>query len=303
MLSIEELRLQDKYLKEVGEWKTVVNNLQHKLSLIPYYGGKYYHIEKYLPYIYAMASTNECHTYAELAGGGARFLLNIDNDYFVHKVYNELDLGLSSLFQCVKSMDYKVLMEVIEQLESSEEVFQHAVQYRSDSKREILELALYTYVVAKRSYNAEMKSYKEMELEINTKSIEKAHKQLDNTIVLNGDFKSLLRQWGTNQKILKLIDPPYHPITRSGNKADSYCYEMTAEEHRLMIRMLCKCNSWILCGYDPVQYGCDDYKPLEEVAMKISMGKFELLSGRGSRGKISKEMKSSSKEEFIWIHL
>jgi site-specific DNA-adenine methylase len=109
---MRKIELEREYMMEVKKWKAVMTGLK-TLSCIPYFGGKYYQVKKYLPYIYALATMNECNTYVEMTGGGARFLLNLNPDYFKNLVYNEMDLGLCSMFQSIKSDDYKLIIEVL----------------------------------------------------------------------------------------------------------------------------------------------------------------------------------------------
>lgn len=60
---------------------------------------------------------NKCNTYIEMTGSGARFMLNLKKEYFKHIIYNEMDIGLCSLFQCVGSNDYQKLIEILRRLE------------------------------------------------------------------------------------------------------------------------------------------------------------------------------------------
>lgn len=113
---LKETITREQYLDEVEKWKRLLL-VPRKISVIPYYGGKYEHIEKYLPYIYAIASINKCNTYIEMTGGGARFMLNLKKEYFKHIIYNEMNIGLCSLFQCVDSNDYQKLIEILRRLE------------------------------------------------------------------------------------------------------------------------------------------------------------------------------------------
>jgi site-specific DNA-adenine methylase len=118
---------------------------------------------------------------------------------------------------------------------------------------------------------------------------------LKDTTITSVDFRDVLELYQNDKQILKFIDPPYHPITRSSSALDIYPCELTIADHKEMVKILVNSNSWILCGYDPVQYGCGDYIPLEESgAKKVSMGYFHL-------GTSNKNGYSSEKEEFIWI--
>lgn len=272
------------------------NDIDKLLSLIRYYGGKYFQTPKYIPYIKKLAIENQCHTYVEATAGGARTLINLPSNLFKQKIYNEFDLGLCRLFQCVQDKEkVEKLISVLKKLPCNKEYFEWAKKNRSNPDNDIVTSGALAYICAMQSMNANMKSFKIVEEYYNAiDKIRLITPVLKNTIIMSADFRDVLeRLW--DKHILKFIDPPYHPKTRNQGALDIYPCELTEADHREMVQLLIKSNSWILCGYDPAAYGCDDYKPLEEAgAKKISMGLFNL----GSAGK---DGYSSEKEEFIWI--
>lgn len=70
--------------------------------------------------------------------------------------------------------------------------------------------------------------------------------------------------------------------------------QVLLEQHREMINILCESRSWVMSGYDPAQFGNNDYLPLEKNGVKkVSIGKFNLYSGGCKH----------SKEEFIWYKI
>jgi len=297
---VESLITRDQYIEEVEKWKKLYL-VSHRVSLIPYYGGKYNHIDKYLPYIYAIMSLNQCNTYIEMTGGGARFLLNLKKEYFNHMIYNEMDLGLCSLFQCVSSQDYKKLMDVLNRVQMNKELFDYAAENRNNEDLDDFHRAFMTYISAKQSYNANLKEFSTYKGEVFSNealhNISRAHEILKDVMVLNGDCNYLLDRLGSVKHTIKMIDPPYHPCTRESN--DDYPCEMTSEQHRELAEKFSECSSGLMCGYDPAQYGCNDYKIIEEKgAFKISMGKYTITSAQGKA-----DISGKKKEEFIWVKL
>ncbi len=300
--TLERVITREQYMEEVEKWKRLYL-VSHRVSLIPYYGGKYNHVNKYLPYIYAIMSINKCNTYIEMTGGGARFLLNLEKEYFKHIIYNEMDLGLCSLFQCVSSQEYKKLMEILERLEVDKELFDYAVKDRNNKEIGILRRSILTYISAKQSYNANLKQYSSVKDEIFSDNalhnISRAHELMKDVVVLNGDFNYLLDRFSSAKHVIKMIDPPYHPATRDSK--DNYPCEMTKEQHMELANKFSECRSGLLCGYDPTSCGCNDYKIMEDRgAFKISMGKYPLPSAQGEEGVSGKD---KAKEEFIWVKL
>jgi len=98
-------------------------------------------------------------------------------------------------------------------------------------------------------------------------------------------------------KILKLLDVPYHPCTRNPRAINVYRKEYTREDHKKLVQKLCDCTNWILCGYDPFAYGCEDYLPLEEAgAKKVKLAEVTLGSST-----LSSTGETSKKVEYIWF--
>ena len=161
----------------------------------------------------------------------------------------------------------------------------------------MVERAYMTYVLCNLSYNGERSSYVEKDFENYYKSVEKlltAHEHLRNVTVSNMSAIELLKEHGKNPKVVKYLDPPYHPCSRAKSAQNVYLNEMSTENHKELVELLCQSRSWILSGYDPAQYGCNDYLPLEESgAKKVSIGKFNLYSGKCKQ----------SKEEFVWYKI
>lgn len=274
-------------------------------SLIRYYGGKYFQTPKYIPYITSLALENQCHGYVEATAGGARTLLNIPTNLFNVKVYNEFDLGLCKLFQCVQEKNtVEELIKFLKQAPYNKEYFQWAKNNRNNTSYDKVTNAALTYICAMQSRSADMKNFKLGDDNIHESisdyynyidNIRKITPLLKNTYIISADFRDVLEKL-SDKNILKFIDPPYHPITRIKSALDIYPCELSIADHKEMVGILMKSSSWILCGYDPIQYGCDDYKPLEDAgAKKISMGYFNLGSSNNENGY------SSKKEEFIWI--
>lgn len=263
-------------------------------SLVPYYGGKYKMLPKILPIIQELADLNNCDTYAELFGGGGRVILNLDRikHEFSDKIYNDNDAGICCLMQTCKDPDKaENLYDSLQDMEISKELFNRL----RDEEVKLLgqERAKAKYILIANSFNNNMSAFNRYEYRI--KGIDKillAPKHLKGVNILNKDYRDILQELGGNMRVLKYLDPPYHPATRNQNALNVYKYEMSREEHQELVKLLCKSRCWILSGYDPAQYGCDDYKPLEEAgAKKISIGTYQVKS---SKHKIEKE-------EFIWV--
>lgn len=267
-------------------------------NLVSYYGGKFNQLDFTLPYIEKVAEANNATTYIELFGGGGKCILNLDTLGFKFEtaIYNELDKGLCSLFEVVQDPEMsKQLYRTLKRQKCSRKLFDFCKQNVNDGN--MLEKAYMTYVLCNLSYNGECKSYVEKDKDGYYRSLERlldAHRHLKNVSISNVSAIELLRKYGDNPKAVKYLDPPYHPATRAKTALDVYQTEMSIEQHKEMVDLLCKSRSWVMSGYDPAQFGSNDYLPLEKSgAKKVSVGKFNLYSGNCKQ----------SKEEFIWYKI
>lgn len=269
-------------------------------NLVSYYGGKYNQLENTLPYIAKVAKANNADTYIELFGGGGKCILNIDtiSHKFEKVIYNELDKGLCCLFEVAMDTDScKKMYDILKVQKCNRTLFDFCKQNINDDKLNMVERAYMTYVLCNLSYNGERSFYVEKDFENYYRSVERlltAHEHLRNVTVSNMSAIELLKEHGRNPKVVKYLDPPYHPCSRAKTAQNVYQNEMSVENHKELVALLCQSRSWVMSGYDPAQYGCNDYMPLEKSgAQKVSIGKFNLYSGKCKQ----------SKEEFIWYKI
>lgn len=295
------------YQLKSGSFRRYNANRALYLSLIRYFGGKYVLTPKILVILGKIADALECNGYAEITAGGARTLLNLPRNRYSYKLYNEFDLGLCRLFTCVQSQQMAgKLINMLEELHYDKQLFDYSKEHRSDTGIDCLTSGALTYICAMQSRNADLENFKlggneQTNIAImrqyynQVKRIARITPALQGVDIICGDFRNLLESFNGNQKIMKFLDPPYHPVTRAKGTLNIYPCELTIADHQEMVSILEKDNAWILCGYDPAQYGSDDYKPLEESgAKKISLGYVH----RPSSGKSGYE---SKKEEFLWV--
>lgn len=292
------------------------NSNGRRISIIKKYGGKYMQIPYINKYIREIAEKNQCHTFMELTGGGGRTILNLpkfrvgDNMYdFSRKIYNEYDLGLCNMFRCVKDeTKVRKLRDLLVELGRNEEIYEYAIMTKDDPNIDELISAAFTYIAAMQSWSGTCKKgafvkgkNKEQRIKLEKDYFRRVdrliidQKALRDIEIINGDYKILLDKHGHDEKVLKYIDPPYHPITRNKDVLDVYDFEWSDQMHKELVSKLVNSRSWILSGYDPLIYGCKDYLPLEEAgAKKVSIGVFR-------NGTNTSKTSKFSKEEYLWI--
>ena len=285
------------------------------ISIIQKHGGKSKMVPYINKYIKEIAEENRCHTFVELTGGGGRNILNlpifeIDGDIykFGKKIYNEYDRGLCNLFNCVKdTIKVQQLKALLLNLGRDEELYKYAIDNKSKDIDELLSAA-FTYMAAMLSWsgNCQKSSYLKGKTEKDAIKIEndyfrkikklpKKSSALKDIEIIQGSYETLLQKYGADPKVIKYIDPPYHPVTRHQGGLDIYDLEWKREDHQKLVKELLECRSWILSGYDPCVWGCEDYLPLERAgAEKVSLGVFR-------SGVNSTKTRKFNKEEYLWI--
>ena len=288
----------------------------HRVSIIKKFGGKYRQVPYINEYIKEIAEENRCHTFVELTGGGGRTILNlptfeIDGGIykFGRKIYNEYDRGLCNLFNCVKDQSkVQQLKALLLNLGRDEGLYKYAIDNKSNENINELLSAAFTYMAAMLSWsgNCQKDGYLKGKTEEDARKIEndyfrkikqlsKKSNALKDIEIINGSYEPLLIKYGADPRVVKYIDPPYHPITRHQAGLDIYDLEWEREDHQKLVSELLECRSWILSGYDPLVRGCEDYLPLEKAgAKKVSLGVFR-------SGTNSTETRKFNKEEYLWI--
>jgi len=119
---------------------------------------------------------------------------------------------------------------------------------------------------------------------------------LRNVACMRGDYMNILDQYGKDPRTVIYLDPTYHPATRVTGAINVYQNELDREQHQQMVDRLLSCRSFVVSGYDPSEYDCDDYKPLDRYCdEKICIGKYRLTSGSRNKNQIK------VKSEWLWI--
>ncbi len=288
-------------------------NTDDVLNLVPYYGGKANQAVDTLEYILMVAEKNNAHTYVECFGGGGRCILNLNLiPYTFQQIYyNEWDESMCCMFHAVSNETLveefynRVMME-----ECSRENF-NRWKKRSEVDKDtgcvidqsltLMDKAVAAYMTCHLSFNASRKSFSNAKETDDIPSyIEKiwdASYNLKNLKVRQGDYRKILEVFGADPQVILYLDPPYHPLCREKGAISVYRSEMTQEQHREMVALLCKSRGWVLSGYDPKLWGCDDYEPLvENGAVKICIGEYDLSSA----GTSQQRDELLKKQEFIW---
>lgn len=269
-----------------------------KISIISRMGGKYQLVDNIVPLITQCAVDYDITTYAELCGGGARVLLNLPNNLFEHRIYNEIDIGICSIFQVLQNKLYTAeMMSMLEKYRYSREVFKMACDElkrdRSESNLNVVERATYTYIASTQSRASNMVTYSPSG-EYEQGYYEKISKLKDYSYLLedveiqNQDCMVLLEKYKNNENILIYLDPPYVPYTMNHPKTYGDNSWNTEHHQKLVDKLLETHCKVILSGYDNPIYGA-----LEDAGwLKIKLKEAHIASSVSDR----------KESEYIWIN-
>lgn len=191
------------------------------------------------------------------------------------------------------------MLEHLSKMEVTPETFKDCKKHREDKTLDRIQIAAMNYFLCQTSYNASTDSFKKnLDIAAYQSGLQRLREMqapMEGILVTNDDYRTLFNKYGKDTKVLKYLDPPYHPCTRA--TAEVYNHEMTQAQHKELVELLCNSRCWILSGLDPMKYGCDDYKALEDDgAEKVSLGVYHLPSSNKTGQK-----SLTYKEEFLWI--
>ena len=261
-------------------------------------GGKYQLIDNIVPLITQCAVDYSITTYAELCGGGARVLLNLPNNLFEHRIYNEIDIGICNIFQVLQNKLYTAeMMSVLEKYIYSREVFEMARNELKIDKVQkhlnLIERATYTYIAVTQSRASNMVTYSpsgeyDMGYYDKLSKLKEYHYLLEGIEIQNQDCMILLEKYKNNKDMLIYLDPPYNPLAMKNPKTYAE-HSWTVEQHKILVDRLLETKAKvILSGYDNPIYGA-----LEDAGwLKIKLKDVHIASSVSDR----------KESEYIWIN-
>ena len=277
-------------------------------KFIPYFGGKSFLIHPILNQIETMAVQNHAHTFIDLFGGSGKVAMNVKRTChpFENIILNEFDESLVCLYKIMADpIASEELVKKLLTLEYTKETFNQCKTmiecdvYGHTLNQELsdVEKAADAFFTCVASYNANRQKFTDTHLSLYKNRVNRllhSHWRLTEVTPHQGDAINLLKHYGRDPRVIKYLDPPYHPVTRAA--LGIYACEMSRLEHIRLVEMLCCCRGWILSGYDPAEYDdpffsgnkCQDYVPLEEIGAK----KILIKSAKNNQ---------SSKNEWLWI--
>ena len=273
---------------------------------IPYFGGKTYLLSSILMCINNLARQNNAHTFIDLFGGSGKVAMNVFSSYpFKKIILNEFDESLVTLYRVMADkVQTQSLVQQLLALEYSKETLDRCksdiecdVYGRINRNMSDIEKAAAAFFTCAATFDSNRQQVSKAHMsryKYRVENLLNAHYRLAGITLQQGDAINLLKQYGRDPRVIKYLDPPYHPVTRAA--LGIYACEMSRLEHIRLVEMLCCCRGWILSGYDPAEYDdpffpgkkCQDYVLLEEAGAKKVLIK-------------SAQNNQSRKNEWLWI--
>jgi len=225
--------------------------------LVKTHGGKFYLTKFLVPLL--PRDFQELEVY-DLFGGGGTFLLHAPKAK--KETYNDLDPGLSNLFQNIVS-NGKGLMEKLKDIPYSEETFK---SYSASNPEDSESKAIREIVIRRMSRGGLMTHFsKSNRLRGGRMGDENAwHTWLESHLpkiverfvelnVTNHDAVDVILNEGDNKESFLYLDPPYFPETRTALNA--YRFEMTNEDHVRFLEAASRTKAKVMIsGYDCAVY-------------------------------------------------
>jgi len=221
-------------------------------SPIPYFGGKSYLVKVILPLI------PKHKTYVEVFGGAGNILFAKDPMISDIEVYNDIDGNLVNFFKVLQDPEkFELFYRKVVFTPHSRQMWKEAKM--SYEEGDEIERAYKFFVSVSQSFSASGSwsysiSSSNRHMSQRTSAwvgrIEKLplwHERIMRVQIENDSFEKIIERYDTPNTFFYL-DPPYIHDTRSSN--ERYNYEMTNEQHELLVDMLLQISGKaILSGY------------------------------------------------------
>lgn len=232
------------------------------ISLVPYYGGKYY----MLPHILEIINNTDRDIYVEPFCGSAKVLLNKQKLKNEIEVINDYDNNIINLFKVL--LDDTKREMLINKLAITPYSRQLWAEYKKTYKEgnDVDRALKYVYLlytsmsssIAKGSYtitSSKVNTYHNSLIRNN--KVSAVVERLKNVVIENRDYKYIITKYDSDNT-LYYLDPPYVHKTRKSK--DAYICEMTEEQHKELVDILLNVKGKvILSGYES-----DIYERLKE---------------------------------------
>ncbi len=185
--------------------------------------------------------------------GGAGWVLFAKERHADLEVYNDVNGNLVNLFKCAKYHPEALQKELEYILMSREQFFDAKNQIDAKGLTDIQKAAKF-YILIKESFGTDLKTFG-----VRPKNMKKAidyileiSKRLNNVVVENQDFESILKTYDKKDALFYL-DPPYYAAEKY------YSDKFKQEDHTRLKEALKKIDGKFLLSYNDCEYIRDLY--------------------------------------------
>lgn len=236
-------------------------------------------------------------TYCEPMCAGASVFLNKEPS--VQEIINDIDSGITHVYKALRD-EPKEFIDRLKRIRYTERSFKMAVKKTEEGFADYIDHGVNEYMLRRMSRGGMKKSFAWSDRErggqpgdVNaweTMLIELPNisQRVKNTIILNKSVFEIMKIWD-DEETLMYIDPPYMPDTRSDGSKSIYEYEMTAEDHIILLNLAKNSRSKIIIS----GYSC----PLYNRTLKGWTVKKKNIVNHSSQAK-TKEHRT----EMLWMN-
>jgi len=278
-----------------------------RLSLVPYFGGKQFMVNKLL------AILPEHERYIEPFGGAAALLLNKPPRY---DVYNDVNSNIVTLFRVMRDKEKFDELKRLLYLTpfSREENGEYKKDLRNGTIDSDVERAYKWYYVIRTSFSGKHDGGFSVDLGLTSRrtlmsylngidKLDYIAERMRNVVIEHKDFREIfdiyISAW--DDKSVCYCDPPYVPETRRGG---GYECEMSLDDHADLVEMLIRYENtvkFILSGYANKLYEKLEergWRRIDFDAVCHAAGRTRTSKMRGAGG----QSKHQKRVESVWIN-
>lgn len=215
------------------------------------------------------------------------------------EIINDIDPGIIAVYKALRD-EPKEFIDRLKRIKYTERTFKMALNRSQDTFDDYIDRAINEYTLRRMSRGGMKKAFAWSERERGGKpgdvnawetmleDLPRIAERVSETIILNKSVFELLKVWDEDDTFF-YIDPPYMPETRSENSKNIYDFEMTVDDHIMILNMAKNSRAKVMIS----GYSC----PLYNKTLKGWNVKKKVVANHSSQSKIKEQ-----RTEVLWMN-